>query len=148
MKPTIQSSHQMTTRSKNKPQKRQLEDSERKISMKPKRVKIHVKSQLELKIIEEHRKANEILSAKIKDLWNKKEQDKRLNNDILIDLEEKQNILYVRLIAHQDTYENYGQMTEGLYTEVSMLRSRVREERGEETEIQGSSIIFTQINEE
>lgn len=80
-------------------------------------------------------------------------QERRTNealifSDLFTHMRLKHDLVRDQLTIQQDNHEQQRETAEGLNLELRMLRDRIKNERGENIEIEGNQVSFIQINEE
>lgn len=80
-------------------------------------------------------------------------QERRTNetllySDLFTHLRRKHDLVWDQVTIQQNIHEQQRETAEGLNRELRMLRDRIKNERGENIEIEGSQVNFIQISEE
>lgn len=80
-------------------------------------------------------------------------QERRTNetllySDLFTHLRRKHDLVWDQVTIQQNIHEQQRETAEGLNRELRMLRDRIKNERGENIEIEGSQVSFIQISEE
>ena len=142
-----------------KPKKSPL--SKAKITKAIKNEKITVNLQSEVKTIEKNAENTvefftikrllahqEHIRSQIASTQERRTNEMLLHADLFRILQRKQDLVMEQLQMTQDRHERLRETAERLNLELGVLRVRIREERGENTEIEGGEVTYIHINEE